>query len=116
MRLDNLAKLYGGSRTSRYTNDPKVLGVAAQINARSQSPNLLQKSAKTAAVEHKRDNSNELSRSFRLTSKLSKWSEHNDVIVQAAVGGGGDAYGKVSKGKDKDIKKFKFYDERPHFS
>ena len=68
--------------------------MAAQINARSQSPKLIH--ATTAAAMHKRDNSNELSQSFRLTSKLSKWSEHNDVVVQAAVGGGGDAYGKVS--------------------
>ena len=52
--------------------------------------------ATTAAAVHKRDNSNELSQSFRLTSKLSKWSENNDVVVQAAVGGGGNAYGKVS--------------------
>jgi hypothetical protein len=90
--------------------------VAAHINARSQSPNLLYYTATTAAAGHKRDNSNELSRSFRLTSKLSKWSDHNDAIVQAAVGGGGDAYGKASKGNDKDMKKFKFYDNRPHFS
>ena len=90
--------------------------MAAQINARSQSPSLLHYTATTDAAGHKRDNSNELSRSFRMTSKLSKWSEHNDVIVQAAVGGGGDAYGKVSKGKYKDMKKFKFYDNRPHFS
>ena len=68
--------------------------MAALINARSQSPNFLH--ATTAAAVHKRDNSNELSQSFRLTSKLSKWSDHNDVVVQAAVGGGGDAYGKVS--------------------
>ena len=68
--------------------------MAALINARIQSPNLLH--ATTAAAVHKRDNSNELSQSFRLTSKLSKWSDHNDVVVQAAVGGGGDAYGKVS--------------------
>ena len=108
-----MAKLYGGSKTSRYATDRRVLGIVADVNARSQSPGHYKNAADL--VSHTRDNSNELSRSFRLTSKLSKWSEHNEIVVQAAVGGGGDAYGKAMAHMI-DKKKFNFYDNRPHFS
>ena len=76
---------------------------------------------------HRKENSNDLSRSFRLSSRLSKWEDNNHyvnerfgggaIVVQTAVGGGGDAYANGgNKGGEKNKRKYKFYDNKAPFS